>query len=380
MKLSKHPVVFAASLLAMGVISSIAHAASDQLTPVGKNGFQAGMSYQNDISLPLYYLPAYQGNEEENEEREKREAAMNPQLPNNHVDSVDPVIQHTMAPTPQMPNPILNFPGIQFPGVNCNCAPPDTNGEVGETQYVQMVNDGFQVFDKLTGASVLGPQSITSLWAGFGGVCETSGDGDPVVLYDQLANRWLISEFAGSGVPTDECIAISTTSDATGTWNRYGFHLGNNFFDYPHLGVWPDGYYMAMNIFNSSGTAFLGPQAFAFDRQAMLAGQPAGFVTPGITGGSSENSFLPTDVDGTALPPVGAPNTFVSFPGTGVYKVRHFHADFATPANSTFTLFASPPAAHGDPRARARAAAPIRVPAALPVRRGRFARTTRGTR
>jgi len=300
MKLSKHPVVFAASLLAMGVISSIAHAASDQLTPVGKNGFQAGMSYQNDISLPLYYLPAYQGSEEENEEREKREAAMNPKLPNNHVDSVDPVIQHTMAPTPQMPNPILNFPGIQFPGVNCNCAPPDTNGEVGETQYVQMVNNGFQVFDKATGASVLGPQSITALWAGFGGVCETSGDGDPVVLYDQLANRWMISQFAGSGVPTDECIAISTTSDATGTWNRYGFHLGNNFFDYPHLGVWPDGYYMAMNIFNSSGTAFLGPQAFAFDRQAMLAGQPAGFVTPGITGGNSENSFLPTDVDGTA--------------------------------------------------------------------------------
>ena len=62
------------------------------------------------------------------------------------------------------------------------------------------------------------------------------GDGDPVVLYDQLANRWVVSQFAGASVPTDECIAVSTTSDATGSWNRYGFHLGSNFFDYPHLG------------------------------------------------------------------------------------------------------------------------------------------------
>src|SRR5205085_272943 len=113
--------------------------------------------------------------------------------------------------------------------------------------------------------------------------------GDPVVLYDHIDNRWLISQFAGpEGFPTDECIAISTTSDATGSYNRYGFHLGSNFFDYPHLGVWPDGYYMSMNVFNSAGTAFLGPQPFAFDRAKMLAGLPASFVTTGALGASED--------------------------------------------------------------------------------------------
>ena len=138
-----------------------------------------------------------------------------------------------------------------------------------------MVNEGYQVFDKATGNSILGPNSISSLWSGFGGACQTGGSGDPVVLYDQLADRWIITQFATAtgGTPiTDECVAVSTSGDATGTYNRYGFHLGSNFFDYPHLSIWPDGYYMSMNVFNSAGTAFLGPQPFAFDRTAMLAG------------------------------------------------------------------------------------------------------------
>jgi len=96
--------------------------------------------------------------------------------------------------------------GILFPGVACNCPPPDTNGEVGATQYVQIVSEGFQVFNKTTGASVLGPVGITTLWTGFGGPCENAGDGDPVAIYDQLANRWVISQFAGPGVPTDEAL------------------------------------------------------------------------------------------------------------------------------------------------------------------------------
>ncbi len=192
---------------------------------------------------------------------------------------------------------------------------------------------------------MLGPVSIASVWSGFGGVCETAGHGDPVVLYDQLANRWLISQFAGSSVPTDECIAVSTTSDATGSWNRYGFHLGSNFFDYPHLSVWPDAYYMSDNVFNSAGTLYLGPQPFAFNRAAMIAGTAATFVSTGITGGASEDAYLPADLDGSTLPPAGAPNSFVEWPGNGTYKIFHFHVDFTTPANSTFTLFASPAAA-----------------------------------
>jgi hypothetical protein len=246
---------------------------------------------------------------------------------------------------PDVPSPNITFDGIVFPGVGCNCAPPDTVGEAGQTQYVQMVNEGMQVFNKATGASVYGPVGISTLWSGFGGVCQNSGSGDPVVLYDQLANRWVISQFAGSSVPTDECIAISTTNDASGSYYRYAFHLGSNFFDYPHLSVWPDGYYMSMHVFNSAGTAFLGPQPFAFDRAKMLVGQPASFVSTGVTGGASEDTYLPADLDGTSLPPAGAPATFVSMPFSGAYKVRHFHADFTTPSNSTFTLFASPASA-----------------------------------
>ena len=306
---------------------------------------QSGVSYHNDVSAPLRELALRPVRESESDE----EGHKNPKLPNHHVDSKDPVVQdsHTLlrALTVNIPATILNFDGIPFPGVGCSCSPPDTNGVVGSTQYVQMVNEGYQVFNKTTGASVLGPVSIVSLWSGFGGVCESNGNGDPVVLYDHLANRWVITQFAGTAVPTDECIAVSTTSDATGTYNRYAFHLGSNFFDYPHLSVWPDAYYMSMNVFNTAGTAFLGPQPFAFDRTAMLAGTAATFVSPGITVGPNEDSYLPADLDGSIMPPAGTPNSFVEFPGSGAYKTWHFHADFVTPGNTTFTLFASPPAA-----------------------------------
>ena len=100
-----------------------------------------------------------------------------------------------------------------------------------------------------------------------------------------------------------------------------------------------------MNVFNAAGTAFLGPQAFAFNKAPMLLGGASTFVTPGITGGSSEPSFLPSDLDGAILPASGTANPFVSFPSGGVYKVRLFHADFATPANTTFNLIGSPAAA-----------------------------------
>src|SRR6185436_18362932 len=301
-------------------------------------------SYHNDTSIPLRDMkpqPLVLKGVHENE---------NPKIPNKHKDTADPVVQDSFGELKSlmgvnMPSPILNFNGIGFPGVACNCAPPDTNGEVGATQYVQIVNEGFQVFDKTTGASLLGPVGITTLWSGFNGPCETAGAGDPVVLYDQLANRWLVSQFAGSGVPTDECIAVSTTSDATGSYNRYGFHLGSNFFDYPHLGVWPDAYYMSMNVFNSSGTLFLGPQPFAFDRSKMLAGLPATFVTTGITGGPTEEVYLPADLDGSILPPAGAPASFVEFPGGGSFRVFHFHVDFGAPLSSTFTLSAAPASA-----------------------------------
>src|SRR5882757_2217300 len=316
------------------------------------NFVQVVASYHNDVSSPLREMPPW--NESDLRRGTDREANENPKVPHRHIDSFDPVVQNWDASVfggkgPNIPVPIRTFDGIPFPGVGCNCAPPDPNGAVGLTQYVQIVNEAYQVFDKATVNSVLGPNSISSIWSGFGGVCQSGGKGDPVMLYDHLANRWLISQFAGSGsAVTDECVAISTTSDATGSYNRYGFHLGTNFFDYPHLSVWSDAYYMSMNVFNASGTTYLGPQPFAFDRTKMLAGQAATFISPVGPLGGCIDPFLHTDLDGSTLPPTGAPNTFVGFPGQATnpnYSTYHFHVDFVTPANSTFTTFANPPAA-----------------------------------
>src|SRR2546423_14526790 len=100
-----------------------------------------------------------------------------------------------------------------------------------------------------------------------------------------------------------------------------------------------------MNVFNSAGLSFLCHKPFAFVLSKMLGGLPAKFVTTGVTGGSSEEVYLPADLDGSSLPPAGAPATFLEFPGGGSYRTFHFHVDFATPANSSFTLFGSPAAA-----------------------------------
>ena len=334
------------SLAVFGVIAWKA-GAQNRLADQQEQNVISGKSYQNDTSMPLRDMKPepYLGKATD------REANENPKISHaRHKNTPDEAIQDKTASliqllAPSIPAPNLTFDGIGFPGVGCNCAPPDTVGEVGQTQYVQMVNEGMQVFNKSTGASIFGPVGIATIWNGFGGVCQTNGSGDPIVLYDQIANRWVITQFAGTTVPTDECIAVSTTNDASGSYNRYAFHLGSNFFDYPHLAVWPDGYYMSDNVFNSSGTAFLGPQPFAFDRAKMLLGQPATFVSPGVTGGPSENSYLPSDLDGSTLPPAGSPATFVEVPFGGSYRVFHFHADFATPGNTTFALFASPAAA-----------------------------------
>ena len=313
----------------------------------GANPVRVMPAYHHDVSRPLRELAAI----DRPDGHQEREAAENPKVPNSHVDSADAVVEpnsFVRLLAPKIPTPTKTFDGIAFPGVGCNCAPPDTNGAVGLTQYVQIVNKAFQVFKKSTGASILGPTSIGSLWSGFGGACQTGGAGDPVVLYDRLANRWIISQFAsasGSSPITDECVAVSTSSDATGLYNRYGFHLGSNFYDYPHLSVWPDAYYMSTNVFSPDGTSYLGPQPFALDRTAMLAGAAATFISPVGPLGAAASPFLPADLGGSTLPPAGAPNTFLGFPSGNLYTVYHFHVDFSVPSNSTFTTFAAPAAA-----------------------------------
>ena len=144
------------------------------------NGVSQGKSYKHDkTSKPLKDLPQV-ANKPKDRDEEKEDEHGEPRRPTEPRNVADGGLKNKSAETaalttPDMPSANANFDGIPFPGVACNCAPPDTNGEVGATQYVQMVNEGFQVFNKTTGASVLGPVGIATLWTGFGGVCQTNG-------------------------------------------------------------------------------------------------------------------------------------------------------------------------------------------------------------
>src|SRR5437588_348756 len=246
----------------------------------------------------------------------------------------DPVRQRTAASIAAFA-PVV---GLGFEGLgngqykfNVSGAPPDTNGAVGATPYVQWVNTSFAVFNKSTGALISGPTAGNTLWSGFGGGCQDNNDGDPIVLYDKLANRWVFSQFSVSTTPYLQCIAVSTSSDATGTYNRYSFQY-NNFDDYPKMGVWPDGYYETFNMFN--GNNFVGSDACAYDRAAMLNGTAAKQVC--FQQNSSVGGLLPSDLDGTTAPPAGSPN-YMLFYGKNNLNLFKFHADFATSTNSTFT-------------------------------------------
>ena len=228
----------------------------------------------------------------------------------------------------------LNFAGVGQGdyGFSDQWAPPDTNGAVGATQYVQWVNTSFAVFDKTTGAIVYGPAAGNTLWTGFGGGCETNNDGDPIVQYDKAANRWVMTQFSVSTTPYLQCVAVSTTSDATGTYNRYAFdYASTQFPDYPKLGVWPDAYYITFNMFTSN---FIGPKVCAYDRARMLAGAAASQQCFQLS--NSYGSLLPGDLDGTTPPPAGSPNPVLSF-GTNSLNLWRFHVDWANSANSSLS-------------------------------------------
>src|SRR5438270_2636433 len=179
--------------------------------------------------------------------------------------------QKTMGPLRSAPTSTgLGFEGVGvgIPGFVPCCVPPDTNGRVGATQYVQWNNLSFAIWDK-QGNRIYGPVAGKTIFQPLGGACASHNDGDPLVAYDVLAGRWVLSQFALFASPnfSHQCVAVSATSDATGSYYLYDFITDStNFVDYPHLGVWPDGYYMSAHIFNSSGSAFIAGRIYAFER------------------------------------------------------------------------------------------------------------------
>jgi Bacterial Ig domain len=296
-----------------------------------QSGITAGKSAKNDVSPPLRSQPPIMPRVFSTHVKR----GPRPTLPTPPA-SPDPVVQSTLLATPKMPATGANWEGINFAG--SGNTPPDTNGAAGPNHYIQIVNMQLQVWDK-KGASLLGPIPIASLWSGFGGACELYGSGDPVVLYDRLADRWFVSQIGGAPVlaqPFHECIAISATPDPLGAWNRYAFQMpGDDFIDYPKFGVWPDGYYMTENEYNNTVTSFLGSRAWAFDRAAMIAGQPASFQMSPLILGLFGGTMMPADCDGRTPPPAGAPNYILSF--SSPFYLWQFHIDWQNPLNSTFT-------------------------------------------
>jgi len=262
-------------------------------------------------------------------------------------------VRSSAAQTLAIPLPSLSYDGLSFQD-NLNAgfgllSPPDTNGDVGPNHYVQMTNLLVRVWDK-AGNPLTAPFKLSSLFAPLGGQCAAPDAGDPIVLYDPLADRWLLSQFAfasTSSPPYHECIAISQTGDPTGAYYLYDFVTpGNEFPDYPKLGVWPDGYYMTTNQFLLGGS-FDGAGVFAFDRAKMLVGDPsAGLIYFNLNLASFPEAIggmLPSDFDGPIPPPASRPNTFAYFLADefgdplDALRLFDFHADFVNPLNSTFT-------------------------------------------
>jgi hypothetical protein len=288
----------------------------------------------------------------------------------------DPARQVADGTKGKTPLPKLSFEGTTDDDnaalLGFRVVPPDTNGDVGKSHFIQMNNLVFEIFDKRTGDSVIGPLPNNIFFTGTGNVCELTNDGDSLVLYDHEAKRWIFSQFAlpvfnaGDFPDLDghQCFAVSKTSDPLGAYYLYDFVTAKPEFggvyainDYPKLGIWPDGIYYTANDFECFLTSetscsffFANASAIAFDKRAMYRGKPAAGVQFKIPFGTTDEIFyslLPGHWEGDLRPRRGAPNTFwqmfdseqFTFSGaTGPDGALHwdFFANFDKPAQSKF--------------------------------------------
>ncbi|TMA28562.1 MAG: hypothetical protein E6J78_05445 [Deltaproteobacteria bacterium] len=252
----------------------------------------------------------------------------------------DPVLQDSL-PTSLIAAPIISFEGIGvglgYPGA----FPPDANGDVGPNHFVEVVNSAFGVFSK-NGQLVFGPALTIAMWQGFAGVCGDIDGGDPIVLYDSLSDRWILSHQAWFKQAADghQCIAVSRTGDPTGGWFRYQFDYPSHN-DYGKLTLWPNAYVLTTGL-ETTATYNSGPLVCALDRSAMLSGQ-----------GATQQCFqagrahpMAASLQGSMLPPTGAPVYLVEAPmfgdGLGLYRLK---LDWQSPSNSQLSARVSVPVA-----------------------------------
>jgi hypothetical protein len=262
------------------------------------------------------------------------------------------------------PPPIMNFDGLDFANWGAG-HPPDTNGDVGPTYYIQTINTSIGIFRKSDGVRVAAFTFNTFMSQGFpdiGDIRGTNNFGDPVVLYDTFEDRWVITDFAftlsGGNVVNPpgnfQVIAVSKTGDpVSGGWNFYSINTVGGLGDYPKLGIWPDGLYMSVNMFGyPAGAAFQGPRVYAFNKQQMYAGKPTVQVVS-FDGPPADFTLLPSNARlQVGTPPPGTPNYFIStWEFLNAVTVYKFHVNWNSISTSTFTGPDTPLAATSWPNA-----------------------------
>ncbi len=267
--------------------------------------------------------------------------------PGNQNVGPDPVIQRSgtvgnrplTEPLAAAPAPLASFKGLDLQNWGGGW-PPDTHGDVGPNHYIQAVNTSIGIFDKATGTR-LAAFTFNNFFiaAGGSGVCTTYNYGDPIVVYDQISGRWIITDFAFAGVSTPpyyECIAVSKSADpVSGGWWLYTLTADTaSLNDYPKLGIWNDGIYMSANMFKR-GRTYSGAKVWALNRDDMISGAPLRSVAFKL--GTSYFSLLPANLKGAAAP-AGTPEYFMSDYGSNTsMKLWKFTVNWTTPTSSTFT-------------------------------------------
>lgn len=247
----------------------------------------------------------------------------------------------------EMPSPLLSFDGINNIdnglAYNLLFIPPDMVGAVGPDHFVQVVNSLIRVYDK-SGNAQTPPVRINSLFGPLQTVCSNRFDGLPNIIYDQYADRWLISQVCSAFPPFRQMIAVSRTGDPAGEYYLYEFVMPNvKINDFPKFGLWPSAYMMTTDEF--LGSDYVGSGMFAFERAKLLAGDSSAryiYFNAPVPVQPRRRGMLPADSDGLRLPPEDAPGLFASYTATEYgdsadsIRLFAFAPDFSEPANSTF--------------------------------------------